>query len=231
VPLYRGGVYRGQSKDELWLLVGNNDWNEHFQDIPAVPLGSRGGFDALPPHSCTLELNGSPYVAVPSALASVSKAEDITQYVGTATQAELNCVEAALIDLLELRQLLSTNAHPLLLVGGSSHYPRWGEIYYGPPRGDAITWEKKRYVVVSDNSWNAVGPDVLCVRTTTSIRRSGPGFPSIQNGKAKACCGNIAAIRKVALDLRRRPSPPQSLSLRDMQSIAQGVADALGLSV
>jgi hypothetical protein len=108
---------------------------------------------------------------------------------------------------------------------GAVTYPRWGEIYYaGPP----IAGERKRYVVVSNDYWNATGLSVVAVRTTSQPKRAGRSFPEIEGGAARACCGDATSFPCGDFDLDDRPIPPR-LDLDDMARVGWGMAETHAL--
>jgi len=229
MPVQRGVLYGAPNDPDVaaWLVLTNDDWNTHLRYIGAVPLANPAALDDVPPHSPAVVLDGMGHHAVTAALTSIDRDDDLGSSLGAATDDELRHVEAALIDLLDLRPLLRTPARALPLAPGPLS-PMWGDIYFGPPRGERGAEEHKRYVVVSNNQWNVAMPQVVCVRTTTSARRGGPGFPEIQGGRARACCGQTTAIRTAGLELRRRPVPSR-LGLQDMVAIARDIVDTYEL--
>lgn len=229
MTIVRGGIYKAADPDEAdsWLVLTNNEWNSVMSEVVAVPLG-RASSLGQPPSGCGGDLRGRRVVAVVGALQSVSKDADLGPLLALVAAEHLACVLEELTALLHLRSLCGPAPAAPQIVGRPSAYPRWGEVYFGPRRGDPP--EAKRYVIVSTNEWNANMRRAVSVRTTTSPRRAGPGFPLIEQRRAKACCGNITSIRQGAFDLRNRPVPA-SLGLADMVIIAQEVADVLELSV
>lgn len=229
MTVVRGGIYQSTAVDEadFWLVVTNNDWNSVMSEVVAIPVGDESTLLNVP-SGCVGELLGRRVVAVVGAVQSVSKDLDLGPLHAIAGNAQLECVEDELIALLHLRSLCGPAPAAPQIVGHPNAYPRWGEIYFGPRRGDPA--EVKRYVIVSTNEWNANMPRALSVRTTTSQRRAGRGFPIVQRGRAKACCGHITSLRRRAFDLRTRPAPP-SLGLADMVTIAKELADVLELPI
>lgn len=83
--------------------------------------------------------------------------------------------------------------------------------------------------VVSDSRWNRISGRALAIRTTTSPRRSGPAFPVIEGGGARACCASLTSFRHAAFS-RQRPHPPR-LSLSDMVTVAKEIVDVLDLEM
>lgn len=229
MTVVRGGIYQATDRGEadFWLVVTNNEWNSVMSEVVAIPVGDESTLRDVP-SGCAGELLGRRVVAVVGAVQSVSKDVDLGPLHAIAGNAQLEWVEDELIALLHLRSLCGPVPAAPPIVGDPNAYPRWGEIYFGPRRGDPP--EVKRYVIVSTNDWNAKMPRALSVRTTTSQRRAGRGFPLVQRGRAKACCGYITSIRHRAFDLRNRPVPP-SHSLADMVTIAKEIADVLELSI
>lgn len=110
--------------------------------------------------------------------------------------------------------------------GDKVSYPRWGEIYYAGPE---VEGARKRYVVVSNDFWNQQADGIhLVVRTTSQPKSSGVAFPEIENGAARACCGDITSFRSKSFDMLERPVP-QRLYLPDMVRVAHGLAEVLDL--
>ncbi|MBV8528020.1 MAG: hypothetical protein JOZ75_06875 [Candidatus Dormibacteraeota bacterium] len=224
---YRGAIYGAAPEDaRYWLVLSTDDWNQVMSDVVAVPLDDTGVVGGVP-SGCAIDVNGESLVAVAGGLQSISSEQELGPRVAGVAVEDMREIERQISELLQLRSLCGPTPRAAPVVGHPNRYPRWSEIYLGPRRGDPP--EKKRYVVVSDNVWNATMPRVLCIRTTSSRRRGGPGFPEIQRGAAKACCGNITSLRVGALNLRDRPSPP-SLGLHDMVTIAREVDEVLELT-
>ncbi len=95
---------------------------------------------------------------------------------------------------------------------------RWGQVWWV----DVGLDENKRFVVVSENGWNAVFPTVIAVRLTTSPNRDpGPGFPLISDKPPViAICGQVTTIHENALiEIADRLSPEQ------MRRIAIGLLE------
>jgi len=130
--------------------------------------------------------------------------------------------ELLLVDDLGVRPLSVPHRLP-----GVSVYPRWGEVYYAGPRV-GVEGQVKRYVVVSDDRWNATQVSAIAVRTTTQNKRWGDAFPLIEGGGARACCGDATVLPHNLFDLRNRPRPAY-LSLDDMASVARGLRDVFDL--
>jgi mRNA-degrading endonuclease toxin of MazEF toxin-antitoxin module len=206
--------------------VSTNDWNRAMSDVVAVPLDDEDVVGGVPSAS-EVDVHGESVVAVAGALQSISTEHELGPFVAMAAAEDVQDVERQIAELLQLRSLCGPAPRALPVIGHPDRYPRWSEIHFGPRRGDPP--ETKRYVVVSDNVWNATMPRVLCVRTTCSPRCGGAGFPEIQGGRAEACCGNITSLRTGALSLRGRASPP-SVGLLDMVTIARDIAEILELT-
>ncbi|MGH2458939.1 MAG: hypothetical protein ACRDIY_08730 [Chloroflexota bacterium] len=142
---------------------------------------------------------------------------------------EFEKVGRGLADLLHLESLCDDPPVAPPPVAGAHPIPRWGEIYdAGPPIGP--TRQTKRYVVVSDERWNAMGRGAIAVRTTTRQKAWGEAFPSIEGRAARACRGDATVFPVTQFDMRRRPQP-SSLSLDDMVAIARGLCDVFDLDV
>jgi mRNA-degrading endonuclease toxin of MazEF toxin-antitoxin module len=138
---------------------------------------------------------------------------------------QLARVGDALADVLALADLSAMPPSPPGSVPGVADYPRWGEIYYaGPPIGGQV----KRYVVASRDQWNATNASAVVVRTTSQPKTWGTAFPRIEDGAARACCGDATALPRNRFDLIGRPSPSW-LDLDDMVRVARGLLDVFDL--
>jgi mRNA-degrading endonuclease toxin of MazEF toxin-antitoxin module len=219
VPVARGVVYSRLEPDAdptSGLLVLTNDtWNSHMSDFTVVPIAPP--HLVAPPHSPTVSVLGAAR-AVVGQVTSVTE-DDLGRPIARLSAADLHAVEDALVELLGIRQLCGSPPRSLPAVAGAG-YPVWSHIYYGPRRAR----QTKRWVVVSNNEWNKLTRGAVVLRTTSNVRRYGPGFPSIQGGRAVACAGDIVSVRTTSLDLRQRPAPP-SLSLAEMTAIGYAVLD------
>lgn len=143
-------------------------------------------------------------------------------------EAQLRLVGRGLADVLLLPDLIPAPAVVPPRLPGGSGYPRWSEVYYAGPRV-GVEGQVKRYVVVSDDRWNAARGASIGVRTTTQNKPWGDAFPSIEGGKARACCGDATVFPHHLFNLRERPRPA-FLSVDDMIAIARGLVDVFDLS-
>lgn len=140
----------------------------------------------------------------------------------TLEPAELRAVEASLRAVLDMQSLLQPAPRLPRAPAGVMDYPRWGEIYYGPPPSAGL--QAKRYVVVSGDVHNRRGRCVT-VRTTSQPKRDSVSFPLIEGGAARACCGDLTTFYNSELAYQPddgRPDP-SSLDLDDMIAIARGI--------
>lgn len=223
----RGTVYRldGGSRDLYGVLVLTNDtWNRRMNTVGVVPVRAPREPDSI----WTPHLRESRLQASVGFLASFP-ASQLLEIRLVLEEDERDKVAQGLADLLHLESLCNSHPDAPPPVAGVGLFPRWSEIYYaGPPVGP--TGQTKRYVVVSDERWNALGRGALAVRTTTQQKIWGEAFPMIEGGAARACCGDATVFPPTAFDLRNRPRP-SSLSLDDMVAIAHGLCDVFDLDV
>ena len=223
----RGTVYQleGGSPGLFGVLVLTNDtWNRRMGTVGVVPLRApRDPDSAWTPWLGTTPLQASVgfLASFPTSLLGeirlVLDPEDIAK------------VTQSLANLLHLESLCDDPPIAPRSVVGAEPLPRWGEIYdAGPPVGESK--QTKRYVVVSDERWNTMGRGAIAVRTTTQPKAWGTAFPVIEEGLARACCGDATVLPNAQFDLRSRPRP-SSLSLDDMVAIAHGLCDVFDLDV
>lgn len=230
MPFLRGCTHLpAQDRDKTvgFVVLTNDRWNQTMSSVGVVPIRSSVmPFDQ--PFSVSLP-NGDAVVA--SRLVSLDERAPKLSLLGPANGSldapTLAAVEDKLRDFLQLPQLLKQSPQVLRPLGDASSYAVWGQIYLAGPR---IEEERKRRIVVSPNSWNAVSDMATLVRTTTSFERYGPDFPKIQGGSVRACCADTTTmqLRSVMLNPRDRPVPSTS-TMTDMRSIARGLIVAYGL--
>jgi len=230
MPFLRGWAHLpAQDRGETagFVVLTNDRWNHTMSSVGVVPIRSRVmPFDL--PFSVPLP-NGDAVVA--SRLVSLDERDPKRSLLGPANgsldPALLAAVEDKLRDFLQLPQLVKQSPQVLRPLGNASAYAVWGQIYLAGPR---IEEERKRRIVVSPSSWNAVSDLATLVRTTTSFDRYGPEFPKIQGGSVRACCGDATTMQlhSVMLNPRDRPVPSTSI-MTDMQAIARGLTVAYGL--
>lgn len=94
-------------------------------------------------------------------------------------------------------------------------------------RGPTRWTERKRFIVISPNRWNAIGGYAAGVRTTTQFKGRPLQFPQVlrypKEPAAFACCGDATTFASNAFDQRERPPRPTQASLQDMVAIAKGL--------
>ena len=135
---------------------------------------------------------------------------------------ELAELEDGLVRFLQIALLLSASLRARPPMGNAAAYPNWGELYLGR---EPIDGERKRFIVMSPNQWNRVAGMASAVRTTSQRKIDASQFPSLQGGRAQACCGDLATFGDGELLLARRDHPtPATCTLREMTAIARGVA-------
>lgn len=219
MPLRRGAAYQlvDAEPDLPGILVVSNDiWNDRMGTIVAVPLARYEVEPHTIPISTVYARAGRPVVFEDNAIGS-------PMYVCSPT--EMDRVGAALADLFALEAVCREQRPPLPV--GETKYPLWGEMYWaGDPVGDAD--ERKRYVVVSNDTWNRRDTVASAVRLTS--QRKGPGieFPTI--GTGHACCGDVTTfnVGQIYTSPRQRPTPPR-LTTIEMARVAWGIVGALDL--
>lgn len=203
------------------LLLSNDAWISRMSGVAAVIVRSAGQPQA--PRGVALPGIGW---ADPHWLVHVKKAA-LDRALAVAAAASISQIEDDLVELLALSDLHSTPSDAPVSPAGTIGYPRWGDIYW--VGGFATGGQTKRYVVASHDHYNAsAGARPFLVRTTSQPKRNAQEFPSIQDGVARACCGDIQTSSVGAVEQARRPSP-RSLSLLDMQAVARGLASVLEL--
>ncbi len=216
--LYRVPTFRRASG---LLVLTNDEWNE----APTLDLAGALTYPEAGPGRTEIPRTGvwaGPLLAIPKA--------DLADALVELGAAQLGPVEAALVESLALRELLSTPPRAPQGLPGVIDYPRWSQIYYAAdPVGDPP--ERKRYVAVSHDAYDRALGGAIFVRTTTSARRGGRGIPALRDG-AKAVCVLATFISSQSVRMRRsdqRPDPAQ-LFLVDMAMVAAGLVDAFELA-
>lgn len=140
---------------------------------------------------------------------------------GALTSAELAQLEDAFVRFLQLPLLLVPAPRPRRPLGNPAEYPNWGDLHYG---NELIEGERKRFIVVSPNEWNAATGLASALRTTSRFRADVAQFPRIQGGRVHACCGDLSTFGPGELLLRRGSRPtPATCTLPELIAIARGV--------
>ncbi|MHB0871067.1 MAG: hypothetical protein ACYC5J_16655 [Chloroflexota bacterium] len=219
MAVQRGVVYdyQGRSPQNIGLLVLTSDlWNEGMIEVGAIPLTKPEEEGLFAPVLLT-----SPRLRAWTGRLLMVEQQRLTAALFKLSDDNLALVEDALCQILSLADLCSESPSQPPTPAGRIDYPRWSEIYYSK---ELIGREHKRYAVASNDRWNRATRTAVVVRTTTQPSRHAPGFPAIQGGNAKACCGNAAAVPADVLQLSpyARPQPP-SLSFKDMVTIAREI--------
>lgn len=203
-----------------YLVLTNDQWNAmNTRDV-------NGALVYQQPGSGRIRIADNAFAGE---LAALPKAQ-LTQPVAQMGTAALLPIEEGVCDLLGLRELHAEPPRQPASVPGAIDYPQWSQIYYaGPPEGEPP--ENKRRIVVSVDGYNKVMRGAVCVRTTTSDRRNGPGFPSLSDGTMKAVCmvPHFFDSRFIRFQPRDRRPVPSQLFLADMALVAEGLIDALDL--
>lgn len=138
-------------------------------------------------------------------------------------------IEESLCDLLALRELHRSPPKQPASVPGAIDYPQWSQIYYAsPPEGEPP--QNKRRIVVSVDGYNKATRGAVCVRTTTSPNREGPGFPVLADGTKAVCIlPTFFSERLIRFKPRDGRPVPSQLFAADMALVAEGLVDALDL--
>ena len=214
----RGVVYslNGYPHPAGLLVLTSDVWNAHMGSVGGAVVSGSGGGDILPVALPPVKAFVNPTMIL--ALRHTALGEPLY----TVSPSELRTIEEYLQATLALNGLRGV---PPVAPGsppGLPDYPRWGNVYFGPPLGGEV----KRYVVVSADVHNQRVGRVLAIRTTSKVKRDSVSFPVIQGGGIQACCGDMSLIGNADLHHavgQRRPSP-SSLSIGDMAAIARGLA-------
>lgn len=222
MPLARGTVRAIASPDPETvgaLVITNDRWNAVYPGVGVIPL-RRSIAPYEEPYSHTLR-DGR--FAVAARLGAVLAAPDSASPLGPVeavlSSDEIAEVEDRLCAFLQLPPLLGRAPRQPRIVGRPT-YPLWGEIYLAEP---LINGERKPYIVVSPNTWNAVSGLVTLVRTTSVPKRGHAAFPTIQGGKAHACCGEANSVPHGSIRRAPRDRPvPSVTTLREMSAVVRG---------
>ena len=136
---------------------------------------------------------------------------------------EQNQVDEALAGFLFIPQMCSPD--PIRPARPNGDYPQWGRIYYAEPPLDGQT---KRWLIVSNNVFNAHSGFAVCVRTTSNLSMQGPIAPAIQRGFALAVASDVMVKRLGRFQLRSSADLPQA-EFSEMRNVAIGLANHLDL--
>ena len=198
------------------LVLTKTSWNLAMHGVgvvPAVPRATASPTATIDPWDDQEAFDPTRIVVVPQRAAQ--------EIVAVATDTLLHSIERGLAELVQARRLLNTPPKLARPPAGRVDYPRWGDIYY---INAAATTERKRYVVVSFDEWNAAHKTALVVRLTSRQKQSDAQFPAVADGTSRACCGEVTAVSAAAIDQRARPHDTVSrLNLNDMVAIARGI--------
>ncbi len=222
----RGTIYRftgGSAGTVAFLVLTNNQWNDCMESVAVVPLQPVDLASTMPTEPVITV--GRPLRIVAGRVLNWSK-DDLGTPLYVLENEKLAEVEDILVDVLALQDLSTRPSRDPSSPPGPVDYPRWGEIYWA---GERMEGERKRYVVVSNNYWNKDTKTAVMVRTTSQERRGGAFFPAIQQGRARACCGNVTTFARAAVDLSGNRPFSGRLNLQDMIAVAEGLVDALEL--
>lgn len=173
------------------------------------------------PHSVHLGQNG---YAVGSAIVSLKSQPsiDVGPLIRALEASELSLLEDRMCAFLRLPSLVGGHVQRPVIPGDPTTYPLWGEIYRAEP---VIDGERKRYVVVSPNSWNVVAPYVTVARLTSQVKVDHLAFPEVLGGESRAACGDLTSRSRGTILLPARDRPPQKqVRWTDMSAIGRGIA-------
>lgn len=225
MPVRRGTVYEysGAVGKVGVLVLTNDDWNDKVEEVGVVPIRQPMSetFPELHPNVSEAPL----LQAIPGRLLSIDKNE-LGRPLVVLDDERLAMAEDVLCDILALDDICRPEPKRPPQPRGVVDYPAWGEIYYA---GEPIDGQYKRWVVVSTDDWNKRTGTSILVRTTSQQRRGGPEFPPIQNGDARACCGDATTMLAKRVRLRGKRPDPRWLNTRDMAAIAEGITETHGL--
>lgn len=226
MPLERGALYafHGPSVagSTAVVVLTASTWNMRMSSFGVAMVRPRpSALEA--PHSVALGQDGS---AVASAVASLNAPPHPESGIGALIRAlaasELAQLEDRLCSFLLLPQLIAGSVFRPALPGDPAAYPVWGDVYTAEPPFEG---ERKRYVVVSPNAWNAASPYVSVVRTTSQEKVAHVSFPLILDDKTRAACGDLDVRNRGQVLLARRDRPtPSTTRFKDMGAIARGIA-------
>jgi len=198
------------------LVLTKTSWNLAMHGVgvvPAVPRAAASPTATIDPWDDQRAFDPTHIVVVPQRAAQ--------EIVAVATDTLLHSVERGLAELAQARRLLGTPPKLGRPPAGRVDYPRWGDIHY---LNAAATTERKRYVVVSFDEWNAARKTALVVRLTSRQKQSDAQFPLVADGTSRACCGEVTAVPVAAIDQRARPRDTVNrLNLTDMVAIVRGI--------
>lgn len=212
----RGTIWeaRGQASETFGLLIlSANRWNRVQRLVSACPVlrvpDMRLPFPVL---DC-----GQPHcgrvVRVPQEVLE-------TELCSLRNQG-LEQVEDSLVGLLALQTVC---VDPPRRPGQPVHpstYPTWSKTYYADP---PVEGQRKRWLVVSHDYWNAAAGSVLTVRTTSNTWHQADTFPAIQRGLALACCPDLQVKDHQMFDLASVNALPQA-TVDDMRRAGFGLAN------
>lgn len=225
MPLMCGALYalqrHGRAGSRAVAIITTNSWNASMSQVGGVVVRESPSL-LESPHA--VPLTGGSH-AIASAVASLDAPPLPTCVIGELIRplasAELAQIEDRVASFLDLPRILAGRPLRPELPGDPTRYPVWGDAYRAGP---LIDNERKRYVIVSPNRWNASAPYVTVVRTTSRDKADVEAFPLIEQGSARASCGDLSVrgIGEILLATRDRPSP-RTLSYADMVAIAKGI--------
>lgn len=230
MPLARGTVRAIRSDDPRTkgaLIITSDRWNASTNWVGVIPIReSVEPYEA--PYSAQLD-NGlfAGAARIAALVAPPHPGSRLGPVEAVLNAAEMGRCEDALCRFLQIPLLLSSSVRlpPLL---GEPTYPLWGEIYYAEP---PIDDERKRYIVVSPNAWNAASGMATLVRTTSREKYESEMFPAIQGATTRACCGEATTVPHGMVRFGRRIKRPDPMTTTraDMVSIARGFLVTHGL--
>ena len=225
MPFVRGTIHElvGTSGRIGLAILTNDRWNSTMSQLGGAIVRP----DILPVEAAYSVQVADGRFATAARVVSLRTVSDTdsTSPIGAAqtllSADELLHLEDALARFLQLPLLLGAISRHRRPVGNISSYPNWGESYYA---NTPIAQQRKRFVVVSPNEWNAATPFASGIRTTSQFKRDALQFPLIQGGLIRACCGDLATFGKNELSLGPRSRPtPATATLADMVAIARGL--------
>lgn len=225
MPLLRGTIHELTGAPNVGLAILTNDrWNSAMSQVGAALVRP----EILPveePYAVQLGdgrfVTAARVISLQTPAAEPDGASPFGPAQGSLSTDELRRLEDALLRFLQLPLLLRPVPQLRRPVGDASRYANWGELYVG---NQLTAGERKRFIVVSPNEWNAATGVVSAIRTTSKLKLNAAQFPKIQGGRIHVCCGDLTTFGPGALLLRRQSRPtPATSTLAEMVAIARGL--------
>ncbi len=233
MPTTRGTIRRlidpADAETLAAIVITNDRWNTLMSTVAVVPI--RALVEDFERPSSVQLADGTFAVAgrLTSVVAPSEEQSMLGAVISVLPAGILEQLDDRLYDFLQIPLLLTAGTRRPHVVGDPTAYPHWGDIYFSRA---LINDERKRFIVVSPNTWNAASERVVIVRTTTKDKRAFEAFPKIQHGQAHAWCGETLSVKRSALlTATREPRPrPSTTTSADMAAVVRGIAVTHGLA-